>query len=325
MATSEIDKDAILSYAAIHCGLTPKLVESYILEKRFPTKEQMVSELQSKNIGFDFKENKHTITERMNIDKLRRYYLATELQNCVGDISKLEKLPYADFWTYSFPCQDISVSGKQAGIKEGTRSGLLFEVERLLKVASKENTLPKYLLMENVKNLVSAKFMPDFTNWLISLENIGYETKWGIMNAKDYGVPQNRERVFAISIRKDQSAINFRFPEPIPLKLKLKDLLEDKVEEKYYISQTLTDKLISQIENKTLSNTVRSGGGGSLDRHQWDLVATKFGSHGINVEGNCTKFIEEREIVHCLQARDYKGFSHRPSNAVMEGKGKEHD
>lgn len=109
------------------------------------------------------------------IDKyaLKSYEAMHGKVNNMGDIRAIKELPCADMWTYSFPCQDISVAGKGAGIKEGTRSGLLFEVERLLKVAAENGTLPKYLLLENVKNLVSKKFRADFDSWLFCLSELG--------------------------------------------------------------------------------------------------------------------------------------------------------
>jgi len=159
----------------------------------------------------------------------------------LGDISKIEKLPHADMWTYSFPCTDISLAGRMHGFDKGscTHSSLLWEVQRLLDVANNEKELPKYLIMENVKNLVSKKFMPLFNVWLEYLSSLGYKNFYKILNAKDYGVPQNRERVFMVSIL-DYSA-NFNFPTKQELKTKLGDLLEENVDEKYFLS----DKLIT--------------------------------------------------------------------------------
>ena len=162
----------------------------------------------------------------------------------LGDICKIERLPKADLWTYSFPCQDVSVAGKLAGINKGTRSGLLYEVERLLNVAKDEDTLPKYLLLENVKNLVSKRFKPDFDKWLEYLESLGYKNYWKVLNAKDYGIPQNRERVFCISIRGADEA-PFSFPQKQELKLKLKDLLEENVDERFYLSQKMINCFMS--------------------------------------------------------------------------------
>lgn len=157
-----------------------------------------------------------------------------------GDITKIDALDYADLWTYSSPCQDFSTAGKQAGIRNSdgslTRSGLLLHVERLLTDSVIRGDQPKYLLMENVKGLVTKKFKPDFDRWLERLEQLGYNNYWQVLNAKDYGVPQNRERVFVVSIRKDVDVNGYKFPEKIPLVKKLKDVLENEVDEKYYLS-----------------------------------------------------------------------------------------
>ena len=159
-----------------------------------------------------------------------------------GDICTAPRLDYADLWTYSFPCQDISSSGKLKGISEGTRSGLLYQVQRLLEVAKEEGTLPKYLLLENVKNLVGKKFKGQFDNWLFYLDQLGYDTYWKVLNAKNYGIPQNRERVFAVSIRKDLNQ-KYEFPKAKVLTKKLADVLEDEVDEKFYLSDEKVKKL----------------------------------------------------------------------------------
>jgi DNA (cytosine-5)-methyltransferase 1 len=159
-----------------------------------------------------------------------------------GDICTTPRLDYADLWTYSFPCQDISVAGKQQGINENTRSGLLYQVQRLLEVAKDEYNLPKYLLLENVKNLVGKKFKNQFDNWILYLDELGYNTYWQVLNAKNYGVPQNRERVFAISIRKDLNQ-SFEFPKAEELTIRLKDVLEDKVDDKFYLSNDKIHKI----------------------------------------------------------------------------------
>jgi len=194
----------------------------------------------------------------------------------LGDVTKVwgRNLPYADLMVWGFPCQDISVAGKQRGIQEGaTRSGLYYEGFRILK-----ETMPKYSIIENVKNLVGKKFKENFNSMLEDIESIGYNNYWKVLNAKDYGIPQNRERVFIISIRKDVDNGKFTFPEGFDNGLRLKDLLEDEVDEKYYISQEKTEKPISQIKDKEISNSIRCGGHGSIDRHQWDMVCVQLGS-----------------------------------------------
>lgn len=180
----------------------------------------------------------HEVVAISEIDKyaIAAYELMHGKTNNLGDIRKIDKVPIADLWTYSFPCTDISISGRMLGFDKGsnTNSSLLWEVERLL-FSSKENgTLPKYLIMENVKNLVSKKFKSLFDEWCKYLEQLGYKNFWKVMNAKDYGIPQNRERVFMVSIL--DSNATFTFPEKIPLKIKLADMLEQDVDEKYYVS-----------------------------------------------------------------------------------------
>lgn len=155
-----------------------------------------------------------------------------------GDITKVARLDYADLWTYGFPCQDISLAGDMKGIvREETRSGLLHEVERLLEVAKEEGTLPKFLIMENVKNLVSKKFIGDFQRWIDKLSDLGYTTEWKVLIASDYGIPQRRERVFAVSVRKDKGG--YSFPEPMLLEKKFRDLLEEEVEGKYFLRKEM--------------------------------------------------------------------------------------
>lgn len=142
-----------------------------------------------------------------------------------------------DLVTFGFPCQDISLAGKQSGFEQDgkpTRSGLFFEALRVI-----EGTKPKVAICENVKNLTSKKFYKEFGIVLQSLEEAGYNNYWQVLNAKDYGIPQNRERVFIVSIRKDIDNGSFEFPKPFELKLRLKDMLEDQVDEKYYLSEDI--------------------------------------------------------------------------------------
>lgn len=188
----------------------------------------------------------HEIVAISEIDKyaVQSYEAIHGKVNNLGDIRKIDVLPQCDLVTYSFPCQDISVAGKGAGIKEGTRSGLLLEVERLLEVSGK----PKYLLMENVKNLVGKKNKPDFDRWCEKLESLGYTNYWQVLNAKSYGIPQNRERVFMISILGKHEP--YEFPKPFDSGIRLKDMLEDEIDERYYISDEKCEKLISQIKEK---------------------------------------------------------------------------
>ena len=143
-------------------------------------------------------------------------------------------------------CQDLSVAGLGKGMAKGsgTRSGLLWEVERLL---NETDNLPQVLLMENVPQVHGKNNMSDFQKWIDFLSSKGYSNYWQDLNAKDYGVAQNRNRCFMVSILGDY---RYEFPKPIPLTKKMKDYLEDEVDEKYYINnekaQQLIDKLISE-------------------------------------------------------------------------------
>jgi DNA (cytosine-5)-methyltransferase 1 len=151
--------------------------------------------------------------------------------------------------TYSFPCTDLSVAGKQMGMQKGsgTRSGLLWEVERLL---NETENLPQVLIMENVTQVHGTKNKDDFQNWVSFLESKGYSNFWQDLNAKNYGVAQNRDRCFMVSLLGNYT---YKFPEPIPLRRAMKDYLEDNVDEKYYIKSEKADKLIAQlVENGTL-------------------------------------------------------------------------
>lgn len=202
----------------------------------------------------------HRVVAISEIDKyaIQSYEAMHGIANNLGDIRKIEELPDADLWTYSFPCQDISVAGKGAGIKEGTRSGLLFEVERLLRVASEKGTLPKYLLLENVKNLVSKKFKADFDKWLDFLAELGYTNYWKVLNAKDYGIPQNRERVFCVSIRGEHKP--FVFPKPKELTIRLRDMIDETVDERFYLKESTIRSILRSTFNSR-RDSIRPGDG----------------------------------------------------------------
>lgn len=166
----------------------------------------------------------------------------------LGDITKIDwhKVKRSldgrevDLFTYSSPCQDISQAGKQMGLQEGsdTRSALLWRVADAVEVLR-----PKYLLQENVAALVSQKFMPDFQKWLDKLSSLGYVSRWARLNAKNYGVPQNRDRVFCISMRRDV-AFDYQFPEPFELKTRLEDVLEEEVSDRYFLKDDAVSKFL---------------------------------------------------------------------------------
>lgn len=191
----------------------------------------------------------------------------------LGDITQVDenKLNDFDLMTWGFPCTDLSAAGRQKGfIDENgnkTRSGMYYEGIRILREKK-----PKLSIIENVKALTSKKFAKEFQMILDDLDEAGYNTYYKILNAKDYGIPQNRERVFIISIRKDIDNGKFKFPDPKPLKIRLKDLLEDEVDEKYYLSKKMINYIASPnakwtgnnggaYVNKSIASTLNTGEG----------------------------------------------------------------
>lgn len=215
------------------------------------------------NLGID-----HEIVDAVEIDK----YAVASFNAIHGtdfkpqDITTWDKDIQCDLIMHGSPCQDFSVAGKNAGGDKGsgTRSSLMYETLRIV-----EKLKPKYVIWENVKNLLSAKHRHNFDAYLERITELGYVNYYQVLNAKDYGVPQNRERVFTVSIRLDVPYCwTFEFPEPVPLEKNLKDVLEKEVDEKYYLS----DDKAKTLKFSDISKTIRSGGRGSLDRQSWDIV-----------------------------------------------------
>ena len=175
----------------------------------------------------------HEVVDYVEIDKyaVKSYNAMYGTNFEPQDITQWDKDIEVDLIMHGSPCQDFSLAGKQAGGDEGsgTRSSLMYETIRIL-----EKLKPKFVIWENVKNLLSVKHRHNFDAYLEIMENLGYENHYQVLNAKDYGIPQNRERVFTISILGEQ---DFIFPTKQELKLKLKDMLEDEVDEKYYLSE----------------------------------------------------------------------------------------
>lgn len=165
----------------------------------------------------------------------------------LGDMTKIDwsTVPDFDFLTYSTPCTDLSNAGLQKGMEEGsgTRSSILWYTRHAI-IAKK----PKYLMLENVQAMVSGKFFPFFLKWLAELKEYGYTNYWKVLNAKDYGVPQNRERVFVISIRDEHDT--YYSPPGWELDKCLMDVLEEHVAEKYYLPQDKVDQFIAQLDDE---------------------------------------------------------------------------
>lgn len=315
--TSEINKEAMLSYAAIHCGLTNEMVETY---SEYPSRGEMAQQLTDINLGYNPDKDKYfdwfKLAKRKSKD-IEKYWLACKLTNNLGDISKINELTYADFWTVSFCCQDISVAGKMKGLKidSKTRSSLLWENIRLLKTAKENDSLPKYIMFENVKNLVSKRFIDDFNSLLEVLNELGFNSYWSVINGKNCGVPQNRERVFVVSIRKDIDNGKYTFPKPFDNGVRLKDVLEDTVDEKYYLSEDVQKRF--KFTDKTFTKNV-VGTTASLTASNYKQPKQIL--CGID---KSTKETKEIEFANCITAREDRGVSNRKAEgtAVLEQAG----
>ena len=249
-----------------------------------------------RNLGIEYE-----VVAISEIDKyaIKAYEAIHGPTNNLGDISKIDPkdIPDHDLFTYSFPCQDLSVAGKQAGLGKGTRSGLLYECEKVI-----EAKKPKYLLLENVKNLVGKKFKPQFDEWLSYLEGLGYTNYWKVLNAKNYGVPQNRERVFVVSILGKHEP--YEFPKPIPLDKCIADILEDEVDEKYYLSEDIQKRFKITNQNKNIIGTTKPE---FRTIGQRDLVYNKNGIMGalVATDYKQPKQILEHKIYQNVRVRKY--------------------
>lgn len=201
------------------------------------------------NLGIE-----HEIVDAVEIDKyaIKSFNAIHGTNFEPQDIKTWDKDIECDLIMHGSPCQDFSVAGKGAGGDKdsGTRSSLMYETLRIV-----EKLRPKYVIWENVKNLLSKKHVHNFAAYLTKMRLLGYNNHYHVMNAKDYGVPQNRERVFTVSIRNDLKD-SFDFPEPIELTKKLKDVLEDDVDEKYYLS----DEQVASMKMSTEKAKAKGNG-----------------------------------------------------------------
>lgn len=263
-------------------------------------------------------------------------FVPTDIRDVHGkDLAIRERERYCYILTYSFPCTDLSVAGKREGMSKtdwekgkSTRSGLLWEVERILKELPKEE-LPDVLLMENVPMVHSEQNANDFMSWQDFLNSLGYFNFIKDLNAKDYGIPQNRERCFMVSILSDDF-ISYEFPKPIKLEKVMKDFLEEEVDEKYYIHTEKADKLINTLlegqvigglqEHQTPrtdglcpSLTAAMGCGGGQTPIIKTFRAKGMGTPGYEPEGYFA------DVAATLMARDWKGPANfTDMNGVME-------
>ena len=216
-------------------------------------KEDIIDYLYKKGISQNYNEpmNLEQI-KRLSDEKLYTIYENIVITNNLVNIQQVkgEDLEIEDtdkycyIMTYSFPCQDLSLAGKGKGMSDtSTRSGMLWEVERILSECYELGSMPQVLLMENVPMVHSVDNLEDFNKWKLRLEELGYKNYFQDLIATDYGIPQTRNRCFMVSILGEYS---YTFPKAIPLKLKLKDMLEDNVDEKYYLSKKMMDYITSK-------------------------------------------------------------------------------
>ena len=192
--------------------------------------------------------------------------------------------------TYSFPCQDLSLAGKSLGFAKGsgTRSGMLWEVERILNECAELGKLPQILMMENVTQIHNKENMPHFQEWIKALEKLGYQSYWQDLNAKDYGIPQNRDRTFMVSILGDYY---YEFPKKMPLKLILKDMLEDEVDEKYYLSEKMIEYILNRTPLGEKGNYANNLIGNDFVKNA-GTITTKGSSSGTSVRGGDNLLID---------------------------------
>ena len=286
--------------------------------------EEIKKYLFNKGISSNYNEpmNKQQIN-RLTEEQARKIYnniKATHnlvnIQQVKGkDLEITDTNKYDYILTYSFPCQDLSLAGKGKGMSDtSTRSGMLWEVERILDECKELGTLPQILLMENVPQVHGADNVKDFNKWQLKLQELGYSSYWEDLIATDYGIPQTRNRCFMISILGDYS---YTFPQKQELKLKLKDMLEDNVDEKYYLSDAMikcftreTDdnkfprgdrfkQALKLTNEKNLAGTITTAAG---NRATDNFILTKDTENyiewedGKNIQMNCRAWKEDKVI-----------------------------
>lgn len=304
------------------------------------------------NTNIDKSKNSWSLSNFCEFDKfaIKSYCAVHNVDESLnlGDITKVDENSITPFNMIcgGSPCQDFSTAGKQQGSKwkckdcgheynpltvhwserdkcpqcgkeniDKTRSSLLVEWLRVIR-ANK----PTWGIYENVKNIVGKSFKETFDMFITELHEYGYNTYYKVLNAKDYGVPQNRERVYLIIILKEYDNGKFVFPEPFDNGKRLCDVLEDNVDESFYVDNERTKKLLEDLIvsgklNKSVSNTIRTGGQGKCRQ-------SSMGSDSRNLtigsfSNCCSKFEKEIDVAHTVCARDYKGFGNQPMNGVI--------
>jgi DNA (cytosine-5)-methyltransferase 1 len=285
---SEWEVSATASYKAIHMenDNTDYSLEIEIAKLPKILFDYGISKDGKKPMTLEEIERKGEKWQRITYNNLRATNNLGSICNFKGeDLEIVDTDNFTYLLTYSFPCQDLSVAGKRKGMSKdsGTRSGLLWEVERLL---NEVENLPQVLLMENVPQVISDANIKDFQLWQQFLEDKGYSNYTEILNAKDYGVAQNRERCFMVSLLGEW---NYKFPKPIPLTKTMKDYLEDEVDERYYINSEKAQKLIQQLMESGQLKDNRQYADGTINEPK------------------------TKDISNCLTARQDRGISNQRS------------
>lgn len=286
------------------------------------------------NLGVDFEHwrvcefDKHAINS-YNAVHGTNFTTSDITKLTANDLSITDTEHFTYLLTYSFPCQDLSNAGKGRGMEKGsgTRSGLLWEVERLLNECDE---LPQVLLMENVPQVHGKKNKEHFDKWIDFLTSKGYSNFWQDLNAKNYGIPQSRDRCFMVSILGEFS---YEFPKPIPLTLKLGDMLEKDVDEKYYLSDRHIESIsnwkaqqrpLSRVlGNNSISPTLTARGPG--ENHSGMVLLSEeladtcnLEQQGCIVSQQGKKIDKLTDVAATLMARDYKGFGNQRMTGVIE-------
>lgn len=242
--------NSIIAYNAIHVGDFNDYSQNL-------TKEEILERVRGVSIDYNKPATDAELLRRGDKWLRKLYSSMVAIKDLCPDVSRVhaedlgitERERYCYILTYSFPCQDLSVAGKGKGMSKGsgTRSGLLWEVERILNELKAREQLPHVLVMENVPQVCSEKNAKDWESWLQALEMMGYTNYFDVLNAKDYGIPQNRKRCFCVSIL---GQYGYSFPKRIPLTHRLKDFLDDGISEKYYLKQRIIDSFLKSYVSK---------------------------------------------------------------------------
>lgn len=297
VGASEIDINAIISYSGVH-NLDVSSIPT-------PSVEEMRKYLIDRNIGFSFEKGTSSIP-RLNIHKLEKCYKASVAMNNLGDISKIDyrKIPDFDLFNFSFPCTDISIAGRAQGMTKDdgsvTRSGLYIYGIEVIK-----SKRPSYVLIENVKGLIQKKFIGHFFDIINEVETLGYNCYYPkkkngqptCLNAKEFGVPQNRERIFIICVKKDIDTNTFKFPEGKDYGIRLKDILEKKVDEKYYLSQQIQDRFHLNGEKDTPHNKINVVGSSAPETRTIGQRDITYGTNGIIGALTATDYKQPKQIL----------------------------